>query len=216
MSVPASRVKPRLRGVFHEVGFYAAVALGIPLVLTAADGRARVAALVFASCLAACFGASALYHRPTWRPTVRVWLARLDHAGIFLLIAGTYTPFGLLVMSSEWAIPVLSVVWGGALAAIALKLWWASAPKWISAAIGLVLGWVGVFAFSQLLKIGLGGLLLIVAGGILYSAGAIVYALRRPDFLPGVFGYHELFHVLTLAAAGCQFAAIAFFVLPRG
>jgi len=216
MSAPVSRVKPRLRGVFHEVGFYAAVALGIPLVLTAGEGRARVAALVFASCLAGCFGVSALYHRPTWRPTVRVWLARLDHAGIYLLIAGTYTPFALLVMSAEWGIPVLSVVWGGALAAIALKLSWTSAPKWISAAIGLVLGWIGVFAFSQLLKIGLGGLLLIIAGGLFYSAGAIVYALRRPDFIPGVFGYHELFHVLTLAAAGCQFAAIAFFVLPRG
>ena len=216
MSASVSRVKPRLRGVFHEVGFYAAVALGIPLVLTAADGRAQVAALVFASCLAACFGASALYHRPMWTPTARIWLARVDHAGIYLLIAGTYTPFGLLVMSREWRVPVLSVVWGGALAAIALKLFWARAPKWISAAIGLVLGWVGVVAFSQLLKIGLGGLLLTIAGGILYSAGAIVYALRRPDFRPGVFGYHELFHVLTLAAAGCQFAAIAFFVLPRG
>jgi hemolysin III len=145
----------------------------------------------------------------------RAWLARLDHAGVYLLIAGTYTPFGLLVMSREWAVPVLSVVWSGGLAAILLKLFWVRAPKWLSAAIGLSLGWIGVTAFSQLLKVQVVGLLLVVAGGLLYSAGAIVYARRRPDPVPHVFGYHELFHVFTLAAAGCQFAAIAFFVLPR-
>jgi hemolysin III len=215
MSVPPPRVKPRLRGVFHELGFYAAIALGVPLVLTAADGRARVAALVFASCLAGCFGASALYHRRMWTPPVRSWLARLDHAGVYLLIAGTYTPFGLLVLSEGWAWPVLSVVWSGALVAILLKLFWLRSPKWVSAAIGLTLGWVGVVAVSQLLKIGVAGLALVAAGGLLYSAGAIVYARRRPDPAPSVFGYHEVFHVLTLAAATCQFAAIAFFVLPR-
>jgi hemolysin III len=132
-----------------------------------------------------------------------------------LLIAGTYTPFGLLVMSGGWAVPVLSVVWSGVVVAIMLKLFWVRAPKWLSAAIGLSLGWIGVAAFSQLLKVGVVGLLLVVAGGLLYSAGAIVYARRRPDPAPHVFGYHELFHVFTLAAAGCQFAAIAFFVLPR-
>jgi hemolysin III len=142
-------------------------------------------------------------------------LARLDHAGIYLLIAGTYTPFGLLVMSAGWAASVLSVVWSGAALAIALKLFWPRTPKWVSSAIGLALGWVGVAAISQLLKIDLGGILLVVAGGLLYSAGAIVYAIRRPDPAPRVFGYHELFHVLTVAAAACQFAAIAFFVLPR-
>jgi hemolysin III len=142
-------------------------------------------------------------------------LARVDHAGVYLLIAGTYTPFGLLVMSAGWAAPVLSVVWGGAFMAIALKLFWVRAPKWLSAAIGLTLGWVGVVAISQLLKVQAAGVLLVAAGGLLYSAGAIVYALRRPDPAPRVFGYHELFHLLTLAAAACQFAAIAFFVLPR-
>jgi hemolysin III len=215
VSSAVPRVKPKLRGVFHEFGFYAAVGLGLPLVLTAGDGRAKVAALVFANCLAGCFGASALYHRPTWTPRVRSWLARLDHAGVYLLIAGTYTPFGLLVMSEAWAIPVLSIVWSGALVAIMLKVFWVRAPKWLSAAIGLALGWVGVVAISQLLKVEPVGILLVVAGGFLYSAGAIVYARRRPDPAPAVFGYHELFHVLTLAAAGCQLAAIAFFVLPR-
>src|SRR5262245_64781997 len=109
----AAVAKPRLRGVFHELGFYAGLVLGTVIVATAADGRARAAAIVFSGCLVLCFGASALYHRPTWRPAVRSWLARLDHAGVYLLIAGTYTPFGLLVLSPAWGIPVLAVVWTG-------------------------------------------------------------------------------------------------------
>jgi hemolysin III len=209
------RPKPKLRGVFHELGFYAALMLATPLVLSASTGRARLAAIVFSGCLAGCFGASALYHRPTWGPHARSWVARLDHAGVYLLIAGTYTPFGLFVLSAQWAVPVLSVVWGGALAAILMKLFWVRAPKWLSAAIGISLGWVGAAAFSQLLKLPTAGLLLVVTGGLLYTAGAIVYVRRRPDPNPTVFGYHELFHVLTLAGAGCQYASIAFFVLPR-
>lgn len=208
-------VKPRLRGVFHEIGFYAAVGVGIALILTADAGRARVSAVIFASCVAVCFGASAIYHRPTWRPRARAWLARLDHAGIYLLIAGTYAPFGLIVLSKEWAIPILAIVWGGALAGIVLKLCWVQAPKWLSAALGLALGWVAAAAFPQLLKLPLTPLLLVFAGGILYSAGASVYARRRPNPYPRIFGYHELFHVLTIAAAACQYAAIAFYVLPR-
>jgi hemolysin III len=209
-------VKPKLRGVFHEIGFFAAVAFGIPLVLTAEPGKARIAAAIFAACVVGCFGASALYHRPTWQPRTRGWLARLDHAGVYLLIAGTYTPFGLLVMSHGWAIGVLSVVWTGAVVAILMKLFWLQTPKWLSAVIGVALGWVALAAINQLLKLDVEALVLVVAGGLLYTAGAIVYAFRRPDPLPAVFGYHELFHVLTLGAAGCQYAAIAFYVLPRG
>ena len=214
MIAAAERVKPKLRGIFHELAFYSSLGLGFALVLTADDGRPRIAATVFAACVAGCFGASALLLRPTWSPAVRAWLARLDHAGVYLLIAGTYTPFGLLVMSTDWAVPVLSVVWSGALTAILLKLFWYRTPKWLSASIALALGWVGAAAFSQLLKLELPGLLLVVAGGLLYSAGAIVYVRRRPDPLPEVLGYHEVFHALTVAAAGCQYAAIAFFVLP--
>jgi hemolysin III len=215
MVVAAARVKPRLRGVFHELGFYAAVCVGVVLVLTAEAGRARLSAAVFSACVAACFGASALYHRPTWPPNVRAWLARLDHGGVYLLIAGTYAPFGLLVMSTAWAVPVLSVVWGGALVAILLKFVWVQAPKWLSAIIGIGLGWVAVAAFPQLLKVEPLGILLVIAGGLLYTAGAVVYARRRPDPVPQVFGYHELFHVLTLGGVTCHYAAIAFFVLPR-
>lgn len=216
MIATSERVKPRLRGVFHELGFYVALGLGFALVATADAGRARVAAVVFSTCVIACFGASALYHRPTWKPRIRAWLARLDHAGVYLLIAGSYTPFGLLVMSEGWAIPVLTIVWTGALAAIMLKVLWVESPKWLSATIGLGLGWLAVAAFSQLLKLPIAGVLLVAAGGLLYTAGAIVYIRRQPDPVPSVLGYHELFHVLTLAATGCMYASIAFFVLPRG
>jgi hemolysin III len=214
MIATTASTKPKLRGLFHELGFYAALGLGGALFLTAEPGRARAAAAVFSTCVAACFGASALYHRPTWTPTIRAWLARLDHAGIYLLIAGTYTPFGLIVMSTEWAVPVLSVVWAGAFAATLMKLFWDRAPKWLSAAIGVALGWSGVVAFFELLALPVVGLILLLVGGVLYTAGAIVYVRRSPDLVPHAFGYHELFHVLTLAAAGCQYASIAFFVLP--
>ena len=215
MGPDPARVKPRLRGVFHEVAFFTFVALAVPLVWSAHEGKARISALVFGICVVLCFGASALYHRPTWQPRARSWLARADHAGIYLLIAGTYTPFGLLVLSRNWAIPVLTIVWAGSLAAILLKLFRPTLSKKVSAAIGLGLGWVAVAAISQLLKLPWPGLLLLLLGGLAYSVGAVVYALRRPDPFPRVLGYHEVFHLLTLVAVGCQYAAIAFYVLPR-
>jgi hemolysin III len=215
MALAPAPTKPKLRGVFHELAFYASIAAGIPLALTAEPGRARVSAIVFASCVALCFGASALYHRPTWQPRTRSWLARLDHAGIYFLIAGTYTPFGLLVMSTGWAIPVLSIVWTGSAAGILLKLFRPSLPKRISASIGIGLGWVAAVAFSQLLKLPVVGLVLLLVGGLAYTVGAVAYALKRPNPYPGVLGYHEVFHLCTLIAAGCQYAAIAFYVLPR-
>lgn len=118
-------------------------------------------------------------------------------------------------MSRGWRVPILAVVWGGAIAVILLKLLWVGAPKRLAAAIGLALGWVAVVAFDQLLKLPLPGLLLLIAGGLLYSLGAIIYARRRPDPIPHILGYHEIFHALTLGAAACQYIAIVFFVLPR-
>jgi hemolysin III len=130
------------------------------------------------------------------------------------LIAGTYTPVSLLVLDRDWGRVILIVVWAGALAAILLKFMWADAPKWVAAAVGLALGWVAVVALPQLVhKLQLSAVGLLIAGGLLYSAGAIVYARRKPDPLPAVFGYHEVFHALTIAAATCQYAAIALFVI---
>ena len=215
MALTPPRVKPRLRGVFHEIAFYVSVVAGVLLVATAEPGRGRLSAVVFASCVSACFGFSALYHRPTWQPRARSWLARLDHAGIYLLIAGTYTPFGLIVMSHAWAVVVLSIVWTGSAAAILLKLFWPGKPKKLSAALGLILGWIAVVAYSQFLKLPGPALVLIGIGGAAYSVGAIVYARKKPDPIPHVLGYHEVFHLLTILAAGCFYGVIAFYVLPR-
>jgi hemolysin III len=211
------QVKPRLRGVLHEAGFYVSLPLGVALVASADAGRPRAVAAVFAASVVAMFGASALYHRGTWSPARRRWLRRLDHAGIYGLIAGTYTPVGLLVLRGGWRTGVLATVWTGAVVGICLRLVWVSAPEWLSALVGVTLGWVGVVVFPQLVRdLGLGPSSLLLAGGLCYTLGAVVYARRRPDPRPAVFGYHELFHAFTLAAVALQYAAIAFFVLPRG
>jgi len=211
------RTRPRFRGVTHEWAFFVSIGLGVALVISAEGARATVSAAVFAATAAAMFGASALYHRVLWTSARRRRMfAKLDHAAIFLLIAGTYTPFGLLVLSGAWRWTILAIVWAGAAAAISLKLVWGSAPKWVPATIGIVLGWVGVVAFPQLLRVGAAGLALLLAGGICYTLGAVIYARKRPDPIPHAFGYHEVFHALVIAAAACQYVAIAFFVLPRG
>ena len=208
--------KPRLRGLSHALAFVVALPIGLALILEAHTGRGRLAAIVFAATVVAMFGASALYHFPNWREAPRRWLRRVDHAGIYGLIAGTYTAFGLLALDGYRRWVVLSIVWAGALAAIVFKFAWVDAPKWISAVIGVALGWVGVVVFPQLLsKIGVGATMLVLAGGVLYTAGALVYALRRPDPRPAVFGFHEVFHVLVIAAVACQYSAVAFFVLPE-
>lgn len=207
--------RPRLRGVFHLYAFIVFLALGVALVATAPGGRERFAGAIFAGCLVLTFGVSALYHRVTWRPAARRLMRRLDHAAIYLLIAGTYTPYGLLVLSGAWQFSVLGVVWIGAALAIVQRLIWVDAPKWVSAVAGIGLGWVGVVALPQIVAAtGFSGTSLAVAGGLFYTLGALVYVFRRPDPVPAVFGYHEVFHVLTILAAACQFAAIAFFVLP--
>jgi len=207
-------VKPLWRGVLHQGAFVAAIIVAPLLILSADGSRARLAASVFAFSVIGCFGVSAFYHRVTWTPPVRRWMRRADHAGVYLLIAGTYTPVALLVLDGTWGRVILTVVWAGALAAILLKFVWLDAPKWVAAGIGLALGWVAVFALPQLVdRLDVAPLTLLIAGGLLYTLGAIVYARRKPDPLPEVFGYHEVFHALTIAAAACQYVAIAIFVI---
>ena len=210
----ATREKPRLRGVFHQWAFVLALPLGVALVLVAETTRARVGAGVFAASVVAMFGASALYHRPTWTPKRRAWMRRLDHAGIYCLIAGTYTPVGLLVLRGAWQTVVLAIVWAGCGVAIAIRLFWIAAPKWIEVVLAISLGWVGVVAMPEIVwNAGLACMFLILGGGILYSVGAVIYARQRPDPVPSVFGYHEVFHLLVVVAAALQYAVVAFWVV---
>ena len=198
----------------HLYAFFLAVVLGIVLGFDASNPRQRLAAAIFAGTVTTMFGASALYNRVTWSPRWRPWMRRLDHSMMYLSIAGMYTPFGLLVLSGAWSWLVLGVVWGGAAGAIALKFAWTDAPKWVAAALGASLGWVGVVALPLVLaRIGPGGLALLLTSGVFYTAGGIVYALRRPDPSPAVFGYHEIFHALVILGVACQYALVAFFVL---
>jgi hemolysin III len=213
-ALPSAR--PRLRGVLHLIGFVIACGAGAALV-AAVDGRRLLAAAVFASSAVLMLGASALYHRVTWTARARLWMRRVDHAGIYVLIAGTYTPVGLLILHGTFRHVVLTVVWAGAAAATLTKVCWVHAPKWLSAVFGIALGWVGVAAMPQLARTaGIGAVTLLAVGGVAYTAGAIVYARRKPDPVPAVFGYHELFHALTLVALACQYVAIAFFVIKVG
>jgi hemolysin III len=209
-----SAARPRLRGVLHEVACVLAVVAGIVFVAEADGSRRTVAAAVFACSAATMLAVSAVYHRVTWSPRARLRMRRADHAGIYVLIAGTYTPVGLLALHGALQQVVLAVVWGGAAAAIVLKLVWVHAPKWLSVVIAVGLGWVGVAAIPQLTHAdGIAPVLLIAAGGLAYTAGGIVYARRKPDPVPAVFGYHELFHALTIVGLALQYAAIAFFVV---
>jgi hemolysin III len=207
--------KPRLRGVFHQWAFPATLAAGAGLVLEAGSARARVATLVYAFSVAALFGTSALYHRIEWRTlTARRWMRRLDHTMIFVLIAGSYTPFALLILHGTMGTVILLSVWAAALAGAIFKLLWIDAPGWLIAATYIAIGWVVAPAMPQLVgSLGVVAVAALALGGMLYSAGAVVYARKRPDPIPAVFGYHEVFHLLVLLAAALQYAVVAFWVL---
>jgi hemolysin III len=210
--------KPRLRGVTHEWAFFISLVAGAALIVAAPSGQSRIAMAIYAFSLSGLLGTSALYHRVNWRrPEIRKWMRRLDHSMIFLLIAGTVTPFALLVMSGPLASALLIAVWAGAVAGIVVEVIWVDAPKWVSTIVYLAVGWIGLLGFPAIVvAAGVGAGALIAAGGVLYTAGAVVYARQRPDPNPAVFGYHEIFHVLVLAAAAAHFAAIAIYALPSG
>lgn len=204
--------RPKLRGVLHAAAFAASVLVGA-LFVAYAPAHA-LAAAVFAVSASLMLGTSALYHRITWSPSRRLWMRRADHAALFLLIAGTYTPVALIGLHGAWRPTILLIVWAGAIAATTTKICWVGSPKWLSAAIGLALGWVAVAALPELAhNEGLAPLFLLAAGGLAYTAGAVVYAGRRPDPMPSVFGYHEVFHALTILALSCQYVAIAVFIV---
>ena len=201
---------PSLRGVSHQYAFFCAAVLGTLLVVLAEGARARVGASVYASGICGLFGVSALYHRGAWGPRAKRWLRRADHSMIFCFIAASYTPFALLSLDGTLATVLLVVVWSGALAGIVLKFLWLDAPDWLGALLYVVLGWTAVAAAPALLDaLGPLRLGLLALGGLLYTGGAVVYARQRPNPSPAVFGYHEVFHVLVIAAAATHYAVIA-------
>jgi hemolysin III len=206
---------PRLRGVFHQYAFFAAVAAGIVLVLLADGYLERFAVWVYAVALAAMLGASALYHRFPWRTaSARLRARRLDHAMIFVFIAGTYTPFALLEFDGALRGIVLTSVWLGAALGCFIELSWIHAPRWVSAIAYLAVGWIGIVALPELFPaLGAAAAVLLIVGGGLYTVGALAYAASWPDPFPSTFGFHEIFHLLVIAAAVTQFVALALVVL---
>jgi hemolysin III len=207
--------KPRMRGVLHQYSFFVSLGTGLILVLASSADLARLGSAVYATALAGLFGVSALYHRITWSPRARQWMRRLDHSMIFVLIAGTYTPVALLLLPRPFGIVLLAAVWVCTVAGIAFNLAWITAPRWVAVLLYVLLGWIAVLALPELVAaMSLATLLLLILGGVAYSVGALVYATRRPNPAPAVFGYHEVFHALTMVAAVLHFSAIASVVLP--
>lgn len=210
MSAPPSEpIRPRLRGRLHQVAFLAAIPAGIVLLLSARPAVARGSAIVYACGLLGLYGISASYHRFARSPRARYWMQRLDHSMIYVFIAASYTPFALLVVKGPWGIVLLAAVWAGALSGVLLKMFRLERSTALGFTMYLVLGWVAVAALPQMIhRLSPADLGLLIAGGALYTIGAVVLACRRPDPLPKVFGYHEVWHTMVVAATGCHYLII--------
>ena len=207
--------KPRLRGRIHQVAFFASIPAGVILVLLANGPMATAVAALYAVSLAAVFGSSAAYHRGRWTDRARRWMKRLDHSMIFVLIAASYTPIAVLVLGGTWEAVLLSLAWVGAVAGVTLKMAQPDGHHVIGGILYMALGWLAVIALPQLFtQLTTAEVVLMVTGGLLYTAGAIVFATKRPDPAPSTFGYHEIWHAFMVAAACCHYAMILLILLP--
>jgi hemolysin III len=203
-------VKPRLRGWLHAGTFPLSVAAGIVLVALAPSGRARVTTAIFAVTACLLFGVSAVYHRGTWSPRTHAILQRLDHANIFLIIAGTYTPFSVLLLPSGKARTLLTIVWIGAIVGVLFRVLWVRAPRWLYVPAYLALGWAAVAYLPAFAARGPAAVVvLVIVGGALYTCGGIVYGIKRPDPSPRWFGFHEVFHAFTVVAFATHFVGVS-------
>ena len=200
-------IRPTWRGWIHAATFPVAIVAGIVLIVLADGTAAKWASAIFLATSILLFGTSALYHRFDWSPRAKSVLKRIDHANIFLLIAGTYTPISVLALPPEKSTLLLSLVWGGALIGILFRMFWVGAPRWLYVALYLVLGWAAVMYIGDLFAANAIMMTLVLVGGLLYTAGAVVYALKRPNPWPGHFGFHEIFHVCTVLAFLCHWTA---------
>jgi hemolysin III len=205
--------RPKLRGVLHLITALLAPAGMVLLLLLADSPRGYVGASIYSTSVLLLYASSANYHLAPWPERLRKVMQRIDHSMIFVLIAGSYTPFCLIVLNNAWGIPMLSVVWTLAGVGVVVKNAWLSAPRWVGVSLYLALGWVGVVAAGPLMaELADGALFMLVLGGALYSVGAVVYAMRRPDPFPRVFGYHEVFHAFVIAGSAVHFALVAAYV----
>ncbi|MBF4563264.1 hemolysin III family protein [Microbacterium sp. VKM Ac-2870] len=200
-------LKPTWRGWIHAGTFPVALVAGTVLIVAAHGAPAKWAAAVFMATSLLLFGNSALYHRFTWTPTTKAVLKRIDHANILLLIAGTYTPIAVLALEPGKGTLLLVLVWSGALLGILFRVFWINAPRWLYVALYLLLGWAAVMYLVDLLQVNVAMMILVIVGGLLYTGGAIVYALKKPNPWPGHFGFHEIFHVCTVLAFLCHWTA---------
>lgn len=206
----AQAIKPRLRGWIHLGSFPLVLAASIVLVALAPPGRPRLACTIFGISAALLFGTSALYHRGNWSPRVAILLKRFDHSNIFLIIAGSYTPLTMLLLPEGKARTLLLLVWGGAIGGILFRVFWVGAPRWLYTPIYIALGWAAVFYLPDFLRNGGGAVLaLVILGGLLYTAGGVIYALKRPNPSPRWFGFHEIFHAFTVAAFAAHYVGIS-------
>jgi hemolysin III len=211
MSMPvAVDLKPLFRGWIHTVMVPLSLACGIVLVALTEGGRARAATAVYAVSALSMFGTSALYHRGSWSGRTAAVLRRLDHSTIYLFIAGSYTPFAVLTLGGATRVAVLAVAWSGALLGVAFRTIWLGAPRWLLTSLYVVLGWTLVWVLPQFIDgARVAAFVLVCVGGGLYTLGAAVYGLKRPNFSPRVFGFHEFFHALVVAAFIVQYIAIS-------
>lgn len=206
-----AEIKPRLRGWLHLIAFPLATVAGLVLMALAPDARARLAAAAYTLTSSLLFGISALYHRGNWSARARSLLKRLDHSSIYLIIAGSYTPFALLVLHGTTEVLVLSLVWAGAVLGLLFRMLWVGAPRWLYTPLYIALGWIAAFILPNLLHgAGIATTVLIIVGGGLYTIGALVYGTKRPNPSPRWFGFHEVFHALTIAAWVTQYVAVSF------
>jgi hemolysin III len=213
VSEAVASAKPRLRGWLHAATSPVALAAGVVLIALAPTRPATIAAVAYALTSSLLFTTSAIYHRGNWSPAVERRLKRIDHANIFLLIAGSYTPFALLALDGDARVAVLSAVWGTALFGALFRVFWVGAPRWLYVPLYIGLGWAAAFVFPQLLHgAGVAAFVLIAVGGVFYTAGGVVYGLKRPNPSPRWFGFHEVFHTCTIAAFICQYIAASFVV----
>ena len=209
ISAVIDEVKPRLRGWLHLVTSPLAVAAGIVLVVLSPTPLTRTGSAVFAGTAALLFTVSAVYHRGRWGPRTWTFLRRFDHANIFLLIAGSYTPFTLLLLEGRSRVELLSIVWAGALLGVLFRVFWNGAPRWLYTPVYMALGWAAVFYSDEFLAAGSSVVFaLVVVGGALYTLGGVVYGLKRPDPFPSWFGFHEVFHALTVLAFASHYAGV--------